>query len=522
MSGGRYRLDLLFIWEISMLSPLSRWGSFLILLSVAALLSFVLAHAVWPLTLPPPWEDEIHFLIPAISFAHGDAFSGARMLTPQIYWMPSGYYILNGIIFFLSGHAGLHLARLISFVCVTGAALILRHVVAVALGALDERRPLLGTTLVLVWYLSLPVVFGADIARPDALALLTTLAALDCLLRSRLLGAFAFAALSVVVHPLLALPACAVAFCALPMLRPTSLKTLRVQWWEWLILVVAAGVVAVEIERLASDFAVYRAHWVFQLSRKAGRHAGAAVKLSAVVTLVAACWAFVSCWRSGAWMESKVPPQLPWRFVLVFGIAALFVHWTGKEMWYFPILLLGLLLVLCALLGSAPAERVTTLGAFAIPVSIVAVLAGLATWGVGLRAHGVYGFHVQPRVLARVATDLRAMTETTHDLLVHEDAKAVLVDPSLYYPYLGQHAETMPQVFTWNPLSRPAGIGFDHVVVLKAGYPSFASEFPAALLPGYACTAEKDLRTADGRYVIGITTVTRGTDAARAYVPCAS
>ncbi len=35
-----------------MLSPLSRWGSFLILLSAAAILSFVLAHAVWPLTLP--------------------------------------------------------------------------------------------------------------------------------------------------------------------------------------------------------------------------------------------------------------------------------------------------------------------------------------------------------------------------------------------------------------------------------------------------------------------------------------
>jgi hypothetical protein len=281
-------------------------------------------------------------------------------------------------------------------------------------------------------------------------------------------------------------------------------------------------VVGVEIERLASDFAVYRAHWAFQLSRKAGRHAGAAVKLSAVVTLVAACWAFVSGWRGGAWVDSKMPPPLPWRFVLVFGIAALFAHLTGKEMWYFPILLLGLLLILCALLGSARQERVTTLGTLAIPLSGVAVLAGLATWGIGLRAHGIYGFHVQPRVLARVATDLRAMTETTHDLLAHEDAKAVLVDPSLYYPYLGQHAATMPQAFTWNPLSRPADIDFDHVVVLKTGYPSFASEFPAALLPGYACTDEKDLHTADGRYVIGITTVRRGADAGRPYAPCAS
>jgi hypothetical protein len=504
-----------------MLSPLSRWGSFLLLLSAAAILSFVLAHAVWPLTLPPPWQDEVHFLIPAISFAHGDGFSGARMLTPQIYWMPSGYYILNGIVFFLSDH-GLRLARLVSFLCVTGAALILRHVVAVALGELDERRPVLGTALVLVWYLSLPVVFGADIARPDALALLTTLAALDCLLRGRLLGGFAFAALSVMVHPLLALPACAVAFCALPMLRPSCLKTLRVQWWEWLILVIAAAVVAVEIERLASDFAVYRAHWVFQLSRKAGRHAGAAVKLSAVVTFVAACWAFVSCWRGGAWVDSKMPPSLPWRFVLVFGIAGLFAHLTGKEMWYFPILLLGLLLILCALLGSARQESVARFGVLSIPLAVLAVLAGLATWGIGLRPHGIYGFHVQPRVLTRVGTDLRAMTETTHDLLAHEDAKAVLVDPSLYYPYLGQRAATMPQAFTWNPLSRPTDIVFDHVVVLKTGYPSFASDFPADLLPGYACTAEKDLRTADGRYVIGITTVTRGADTARPYTPCAS
>jgi hypothetical protein len=504
-----------------MLSPLSRWGSFLLLLSAAAILSFVFAHAVWPLALPPPWEDEIHFLIPAVSFAHGNGFSGARMLTPQIYWMPSGYYILNGIVFFLADHAGLRLARLVSFLCVTGAALILRHIVAVVLGELDERRPVLGTALVLVWYLSLPVVFGADIARPDALALLTTLAALDCLLRGRLLAGFAFAALSVMVHPLLALPACAVAFCALPMLRPSRLRTLRVHWWEWLILVVAVGVVGVEIQRLASDFAVYRAHWAFQLSRKAGRHAGGAVKLSAVVTLVAACWAFVSCWRGG-WVEAKLSATLPWRFALVFGIAAVFAHLTGKEMWYFPLLLLGLLLILCALLGSLRADSVTRFGILAIPLSAVAVLAGLATWGIGLRTHGVYGFHVQPRVLARVDTDLRAMTETTHDLLAHEDAKAVLVDPSLYYPYLGQRAATLPQDFTWNPLSRPADIGFDHVVVLKKGYPSFASDFPAGLLPGYACAAEKDLSTADGRYVIGITTVTRGTDASRPYTPCAS
>jgi hypothetical protein len=503
-----------------MLAAPSRPGTFVILLGVSAFVTLIVTHVLWPLALPPAWPDESHFLIPAVSFAHRGDFSASSMLTQQIYWIPNGIYVLNGVVFFLLGHVDIQLGRIVSFVCVTGAALILRHIVAVALGPLDGRRPVFGTTLVLVWYLSLPVVFAADLARPEAPLLLTSLAALDCFLRGRLVGGFAFAALSAAVHPLLALPACAVAVCALPKLHPASLPGLRAtRWWEWVIGAIAAGLLATEIGRLAGDFSLYRLHMTFQLTRKAGRTVGWMLVLSAIGTITASCLAFFTSWRGTGAAMPRLSPRVQCQLVLVFGWAALLVHNMGQEMWYFPFLLLGLILILCAVLGSDFAQGTPITEGLAVLLSVVAVCAGLSTWGLGLRPRGFFALHVQPSFLESVSNDQRSLASEMHDLLIREDAKAVLVEPSLYYAFLDQR-DASPRAYTWSPLSRPTDVVFDHVLVLKNS--DRKDDFPQALLSAYVCMSEREMGTPGGHYTLNVMAVSHAPGTRHGFVPCAT
>ena len=444
------------------------------------------------------------------------------MLTPQIYWMPSGFYLLNGLVFFLSGHDSIQVGRLVSFACITAAALILRRVVSLTLSRIDSVWPLLGDTFVIGWYISLPVVLTADIARPDALALLTIIVALDCFLRGRLVAGFAFSAFSLLVHPLLGFPACAVAACMLPALGLKSFERDRIHRWEWIVLAFAAAAIAVEIARLISDFTVYRSHWAFQLSRKEERSVGWTTKTIAALTVTTFCWAFFRSWTERAWTKLFPPAGLQRLLVLVFSFATLLVQQIGQEMWYFPFLLLGLILVLVVALGSPElASRMATSRVVAISMSALSLCAGLSTWSLAFRPRGAFGFHAQRGFLVKVSTSLQFVTDATHASLLHDNASEVLVDPSLYFSFLDSH-NPAPQAFTWNPLSRPNSIRFDHIVTMKRGYPSFKTDLPLNLLSGYACLSEKDIRAPSGLYVISITAVAYRSQTESTFVPCST
>ncbi len=243
------------------------------------------------------------------------------------------------------------------------------------------------------------------------------------------------------VHPLLALPACAVAFCALPMLRPSRLKMLRVQWWEWLILVVAAAVGGGGDRALRERFRGLSGALGLPAVAQGGapcRRRGQALRRRDLGGGLLGLHELLARRCLGV-CENAAAAALALR--TGFGIAALFAHWTGKEMWYFPILLLGLLLILCAPVGKpAPGQRgqAWRFWRFRSPLSPCSPAGDLgnwpqAAWGLRLSRPAARSRARPPRICA-------PMTETTHDLLAHEDAKAVLVDPSLYYPYLGQHA----------------------------------------------------------------------------------
>ena len=254
--------------------------SFAILLLGAAALTFFLVHVLWPLTLPTPWNDEVHFLIPAISFAKSGSFTADRMLVHQIFWLPIGFYLINGLAVLITGSPSIHIARAVAFFCITIAALILRDIVSAALGPIDRKRPVFGHALVLGWYLSLPVVFAGDIARPEAPVLMLSLGTLDCVLRNRLVGALGLAVLAVMIHPLLACPACVAVVCGAIIILPK----LEVRWWEWLVLGIAGSVLAIEVSRLIMNFDLYWAHLAVQISRKAAR----SVQVLAIVSSVAA------------------------------------------------------------------------------------------------------------------------------------------------------------------------------------------------------------------------------------------
>ena len=134
---------------------------------MGAVITFALVHQHWPFALPPLWNDETHFLIPAVSFATNGSFDAHEMLDQKgIFWVQSGFYIVYGSIFFLLGSASIPIARAASFALVAAAAVALRDVLTVTLGSLDRQRPALGHALVLGWYVTLPVVFAADMARP--------------------------------------------------------------------------------------------------------------------------------------------------------------------------------------------------------------------------------------------------------------------------------------------------------------------------------------------------------------------
>ena len=505
-----------------MQARLTRRIAFPAVLCGVAAVSFALVHILWALTLPTPWVDEVHFMIPSISFAASGSFVADRMLVHQIYWIPVGFYTLNGSIFRLVGHATIPIARDISFLCVTAAALVLRRILSVALGNSNRGARLFGDAATLAWYISLPVIFAADIARPEAVALLLTFGALDCVLRRRSVGACGLTLLAVLVHPLLAAPAIVALASVIPvMLRPPSARDAR--WWEWLLLVLAGSILAAEAARLILDFTTYQAQWRFQLARKTARGASWLCLSSGMATFVAAAAVFLQCLRRGAAALSHDAVRRG--LLLAFGCAAILVCFYGREMWYFPFLIAGLIVVLCTAIGSVHPVGWAKWSGVGMLAGSAAVLAfAVSTWAVGLRSKGVFGFQVRPAILASVAADRRHVASGIMDALRAQNAQAVLIDP-FSFAFLdegsnGAPRAYTPRAYTWSPLSRPAAVRFDHLVVLTRGYPSADPEVPAELLAGYVCTRKTRVASSDGRYEAALLSIDYDPSRSRTFLSC--
>lgn len=482
-------------------SNISRY--FFILLIFFGAISFLLTHLLWPLTLPIPWPDETHFLIPAISLDQGRGLTADRMLVHQIYWIPVGSYIFNGLTFLIAGQQNIYVARGAAFFCIVIATILLRDNISVALGAPDRERPAFGHALALAWFISLPVVFAADLARPDALALLLSFAALACVLRGRLIGGLGFAGLAIATHPLLAWPACVAVASA-----GAYKGKLKIVWWEWVALAVAAAVLSLEAYRLVTDFDAYRAQWVFQISRKTGRSFRLLAAGSGLGVLLALAGLYL--WPRPKALEARrrVTEALS---VFAFALACVLVYGFGQEMWYYPFILAGLALSAAALIGILSPTLPIVAGVHhgaAAPALIAAI--AISTWLPGLRPTGLSGFDVNPSDLPSLASDVAFLDGQIRDALKQQNARRVIVSPYLFNSFLGDKPDAADmRTFTWGKLSEPQREHFDHAVVLIASSASMVKDDPQLdhirrLFADYACKSETRIVSPNGHYVVAV------------------
>jgi hypothetical protein len=228
--------------------------------ALVALIGVVLlAYASWRVAIgtvfPPPWNDEIHFLVPASPWLSGRTFAADGMLSPGgIYWIPSGYYVFMATVFSWLP-TSLAVARWVSTVLIAACAWLVARMYGTTIASAGKLQQCLLGALYLV---ATPCVIASSVARPEALALFLGLIALRFyqLGRPAVVLAAGVAALS--VHPLLALPAISVAWLAL-FEHPWRAITRS----ETTLILLALALVCVECSRLALHFDSYASDWAF-------------------------------------------------------------------------------------------------------------------------------------------------------------------------------------------------------------------------------------------------------------------
>ena len=350
-----------------------------------------------------PWTDESAFIIPATSFYRNHNFAADQMLMPEIFWMPFHLYFVNGLFFSLLHSSSLAVSRALSFIFVTAAAVFLRSAVRSALAS-DLRNPAIGNGLVAAWYISLPIVFCANLMRPDALSVCLSTATIALALRNRNLATVGIALACIATHPLEAFPAVSVAVCVLPLLLRCEKR-----WWEWPILIWGAGLFGFDTGRDIKNVRAYRLHMTLQVANKQAHQIPSYTYVLLVLLVPLIAWTFCRALK-------RPPDGLPnsalgrRSIILVYTLACISVTAYAREMWYFIWELVGFTLLFALMLDWLQSYRLPRIGHlqinFLLPgkqsvaLSIVIFLVGLSTWIPGFRAKGIYGFYVNPAKLA--------------------------------------------------------------------------------------------------------------------------
>lgn len=466
-------------------TPLKKAG-FLFVLAPLAVLTFVLVHVIWRFTLPVPWNDESHFIIPAINFYSHHNFTADEMFVHQIFWMPVNLYIVNGAFFTLLNAFNLHLSRALSFVFVTVAAVFLRSAVKSILVS-DRSNTAIGNALIAAWYVSFPIVFCADLMRPDGLSLCLSTATIALALKDRYLGAFSMALAAVLTHPLEAFPAVAVGICVLPLCSFRKASCL-----ERVLIVWAGALFLVEGSRVTRDFTTYRLHLALQVGRKASRHIPDYTYLLAALILALLVYVV---WRLFQRRQVSHLDYVSGRLLaLTYSLVCVFVTAFGQEMWYFIWEVTGLTVVFALGLGwlqspdakkhRLPRSIASFVNKQSFVVACVIFALGLSTWTPGFRTRGVYGFYTSPDRLSEIREDQRFLRDKILDSLNKVGAKRVLLPASLYGFVIDSTDQSGNLRFsTLNVFSDISSKALDHLVLLTRGYPKAATDstVPTAL-----------------------------------------
>lgn len=483
---------------------------------LSALFFFAIFHLLWPLVFPTPWSDESHFLIPAVNFAVTGSPTADQMFNSDgIFWVPSGMYLIDGVVFAAAGTDGLRFARAISFAEILAAAFLIRQIsVGRLIGFTDATSK--ATLIALAWFVSMPVMLAANIARPEALVLMLSTAAVLCLVNGFAIGGAGLALLAFLTHPLLAIPAVGVAGYGL--VFGSERKSSRA--WEWAITALAIAVLAYEASRLILHHQTYLEHWSFQLERKAGRQlrpeALASIFLLVSVTLYFAAMKFWRRDRTGRRDDAAA-------ILLLFGLACLAVHFYGQEMWYWPFAITG-----CAFVGLGALPTMRTAFPFAplvrhTGVFAVAAAVALATWALALRDRGFMNFTARPLSMQALSSDRAAVVADVSSYLEATGAKRTLVSPYFFEELrvLGRHRDRAA-FFTWNPLSvvdRPA---FDSYVRADKNFPLHLSEEGTIpkILEGQRCKSVVNFPAPGGNFVLSVVLLDAAGESGRSLEQC--
>ncbi|MBL4686775.1 MAG: glycosyltransferase family 39 protein [Nannocystaceae bacterium] len=332
---------------------------------MAALAAHAVLHLRAGWTLPVPWPDEVHFLMPAQSLAaSGTLWVPGLHPERPLMWMPPGYATMMAAVFSITGPS-LLVARGISMLAVWIAALALWRLA----GSVAHRG--LATIVAGLFLLHPAVVVIGNVARMDAVVLAMSLTAAACLDRRPVL-AVGLLVLATLVHPNGAFFLVAAAVYILVGLRRGTL-VLRPTRAELGVLVIAAVALCAYAMHAASHWPGLVQDMAFQVARKTDRDV------------------WLSFTGRRMWMALALVAMLVWpqrrdghARLLVVGLPAYLVQRLGHEMWYHPfdVLFTAVFAVAAVRMVVTVAPRLWTRARAATVLVVGAALSllGLAIW----------------------------------------------------------------------------------------------------------------------------------------------
>lgn len=378
-------------------------------------------HIVGGWTFPPPWDDEAHFIVPALELAHNGSLSVPLLNAPDgIFWLPHGYYVFLAPVASLPGDV-FTAARWSSFACVV--------VFAASMALVAARRGVPQIVAVAAggaWLLLPRVVVAGNVARMEAPLMALIGITIVLAERARWPAAIAVGLLAVLLHPI-GVVIVAVNVVGALVARPHRWRASR---WDWALLGLTTAFVVADAIYMLLHADVVVEHLRFQLQRKSTR--------GAVLTPVPAVVLTMAVVGIGVLLRRIIPTSVRSPFVLLAllsSAAGMLVAILGQELWYevLGVELSTALLILVVLLTVSW----TRTARLVVTICLV-VGAAAATWGTLHTPLFVYEF----RASSGLSDDWPAFAEQAVAALEEYDGRAgppevVLIDSqSALTPYL--------------------------------------------------------------------------------------
>lgn len=353
-------------------------GAIAVLLGAAAIGCAAWLHVLAGRTFPPPWDDEAHFIVPALELLRNGTLSVPLLNAPEgIFWLPHGYYVFLAPVLSLPGDV-LTVARWSSFASVV--------VFASSMTVVGIRRGVphvVAAAAAGAWLLLPRVVVAGNVVRMEAALMAAAGIALVLAERERWPAAVAVGILGALLHPIGALLAALILIVAL---------FARRQRWaagmgDWLLVAVAVTCVAANAVYVASHADVVANHLAFQVERKAERDAVIPPFAAAVLAFALAGIAVL--------LRRIIPRAVRTPFVLLvllISAGGMLVAIVGQELWYevLGVEFATALLVLVILLTVSWTRTATSLATMCLML-----VAAAAAWGTLHTPLFVYDFRIQ-------------------------------------------------------------------------------------------------------------------------------